>query len=39
MIEWKKPSGTKITTNECKATVEQAKALGWKRTRKTAVKK
>ena len=31
MIKWERPSGTEITTNEEKATVEAAEALGWKR--------
>jgi hypothetical protein len=31
MIKWIRPSGTEIETNESEASIEVAKALGWKR--------
>ena len=34
MIEWIKPNGNKITTNEEKATVEYCESLGWERAKK-----
>lgn len=30
-IEWEKPNGTKIVTNDGKATVAYAKSLKWKK--------
>lgn len=32
MINWIKPNGNEITTNDEKATVEYCKSLGWKLT-------
>lgn len=37
MIDWTKPNGASITTNELTATIAKAEAMGWKR--KEAVKK
>jgi len=37
MIDWIKPNGTTITTNELTATIAKAESMGWKR--KNAVKK
>jgi hypothetical protein len=31
MIEWTKPNGSNITTNEEKASIIEAEKLGWKR--------
>ncbi len=31
MIDWTKPNGTTITTNELTATIAKAEAMGWKR--------
>ena len=40
LIEWIKPSGTEVTTNDRKDTIEYCKSLGWKeKSAKIEVKK
>jgi len=31
MIKWVKPNGNEVETNDLKASIEAAEALGWKR--------
>jgi len=38
MIEWKRPSGSTIETNDDKRNIAAAKKLGWKRVKKTQEK-
>ena len=37
MINWMRPSGTPISTNEMEVTIAYAEKLGWKRIAKQAV--
>ena len=39
MIEWEKPNGTKIKTNDHPANIEHAEELGWKRAKPEKAKK
>lgn len=39
MITWVKPSGSEITTNDLKETIEYCKSLGFKRKEKKEAKK